>query len=395
MSDNTGNTGKDDNKQLRTVLRVAGLLAILAIIALRSFYLPSVAPDMTETTKIDGLIAAGRYDEVIETTTRMLRQLPDQGWVLVARGEAYRRKGDLDHAIADLNEAVRLDPASSQALYDRCLALHGQGNLDRALDDCNASTRIKPDFNTQEATAALLLAKGDFDRAYDTLNALIAAPGPEAGLPGIGASLMMAPRFYRGQLALFLYDRPAAAADDLARAADQALMDHATAIDFSLYLPGDSGKRRIPLAFQFMPDGIHLMIWSHIARVRTGQDDSKEFAAHLDMLKAPLQRELIDKASTDNTALAAEQRALSSWPAAIYALFLGKSTPEAIRSAAEADPALRSKRSCEANFYLAEYRLEQNAPDDARRLLQLAADGCPPEQEESRLAKWELKRLKS
>ena len=393
----TDTANGDSNALLRRVLKVAGPLAILAVIALRSLFLP---PSMTvepDSIGIDRLMISGRYDEAIEETTRAIRQTPDSAWLLTARGEAYRRKGGLGHALADLNEAIRLEPKSSEALYDRCLVLHSIGNLDSALADCEASVRIKPDFNSQEATATLLLAKDDFVRAYDHLSALIATPGPAASLPGIGASLLMAPRFYRGQLSLFLYDRPAEAADDLSKAAQPALIDHATAIDFSAYLPADSAKRRISLSFQFIPDGIHMLIWNHIARVRAGQDDITEMAEQFNMLKVPIQKELIEKLSTDNTALAAERRLLASWPTAIFGLFLGKSTPDAIRAAmgSETDPDLRGRRSCEADFYLAEYKLEKGSAEEARGLFQAAADKCPKEQEEGRLAQWELKRLRS
>ena len=46
----------------------------------------------------------------------------------------------------------------------------------------------------------------------------------------------------------------------------------------------------------------------------------------------------------------------SAWPAAVYALYLGKGTPDAVRVAAAAgDPAGRAERECEAAFYLGEF----------------------------------------
>ena len=68
----------------------------------------------------------------------------------------------------------------------------------------------------------------------------------------------------------------------------------------------------------------------------------------------------------------AERRALAPWPGAIFALYHGRTTPEAVRAAAEreSDPVLRARRICDADFYLGEYQLEKGAADEARRLLQ-------------------------
>ena len=40
----------------------------------------------------------------------------------INRGVAYERKGDNDRAIADYNEAIRLNPKNAIAFNDRCFA---------------------------------------------------------------------------------------------------------------------------------------------------------------------------------------------------------------------------------------------------------------------------------
>ncbi len=54
-----------------------------------------------------------------------------------ARGSAYYDKGDYDSAIADLSEAIRLDPKDANAYYHRGLAFAGIGNaaVERAIAD--------------------------------------------------------------------------------------------------------------------------------------------------------------------------------------------------------------------------------------------------------------------
>jgi tetratricopeptide (TPR) repeat protein len=52
----------------------------------------------------------GDYDRAIADLTEAIRLDPKYVWAYASRGEAYRMKGDYDRAIADLTEAIRLDP---------------------------------------------------------------------------------------------------------------------------------------------------------------------------------------------------------------------------------------------------------------------------------------------
>jgi hypothetical protein len=69
-------------------------------------------------------------------------------------------------------------------------------------------------------------------------------------------------------------------------------------------------------------------------------------------------------------------------------------TPEEVRAAAQAPGADARHRACAADFYLAAY-FNEKRPDDARRLLQAAAEGCPVWAPERGFARAELKRLGS
>jgi tetratricopeptide (TPR) repeat protein len=378
-----------NDKQLWKALKVVFVLASLALLWLMR-YSSMGGPTVREMWRIEMLIGDGHYDEAIEATSRRIEEIPTSEWAHTLRGEAYRRKGDLGHAFADLDEAIRLDPKSDDAYYDRCLAFHDKGDIDRAIADCEQAAGIKR-WNSYEAIAAMLFARGDFDRAYERLGTLATIePGPRDPVP----------RFYRGQIALFVYDRPADAAADFATAANQALSSYIIGynLDFSdLPKASDPDRSSIPLAFKFIPDGLYLLVWTHIARVRAGQDDTKELADHMEELSQPVWRELFSQKPMDNITAEVERKALAPWPGVIFALFLGKTTPEAVYAAAEGetDPGLRQKKLCDADFYLAEYQLEKGATDEARKLLQLAAGSCPASARESWFAKFELKRIKS
>ena len=60
------------------------------------------------------------------------------------RGIAYRAKGDLDRAIADYSEAIRLDPDYDTAFFNRGRAYYLKRDYDRAIADYGESLRINP-----------------------------------------------------------------------------------------------------------------------------------------------------------------------------------------------------------------------------------------------------------
>ena len=60
------------------------------------------------------------------------------------RGNAYRRKGDQDRAIADNTQAISLDPKYAKAYYNRGYTYHGKGDNDRAIADYTQAISLDP-----------------------------------------------------------------------------------------------------------------------------------------------------------------------------------------------------------------------------------------------------------
>ena len=60
------------------------------------------------------------------------------------RGIAYSAKGDYDQAIADYNQAIRLNPNYGMAYYNRGSAYADKRDYDRAIADFEVALRINP-----------------------------------------------------------------------------------------------------------------------------------------------------------------------------------------------------------------------------------------------------------
>jgi tetratricopeptide (TPR) repeat protein len=65
-------------------------------------------------------------------------------WMLYARGTARQKLGQVDAALADFDEAIRLQPASPTILVNRGATLGSAGRLDEALRDLDAALAADP-----------------------------------------------------------------------------------------------------------------------------------------------------------------------------------------------------------------------------------------------------------
>ena len=77
-----------------------------------------------------------------ETTARSFGSVPRRSSVYHDRGVAWADKGELDKAIKDYTEAIRLDPDFAKAYNNRGHAWQGKGEDNRAKSDfAEASAR--------------------------------------------------------------------------------------------------------------------------------------------------------------------------------------------------------------------------------------------------------------
>ena len=115
----------------------------------------------------------GDLDGAIEDYSEAIRLRPDFGLAIYNRGVARQDKKDLDGAIEDYSEAIRLKPDYAGAFYNRGLALQDKDDLDGAIEDYSEAIRLKPDYTAFYYRATAGNGKGDFDGAIKDYSEVI------------------------------------------------------------------------------------------------------------------------------------------------------------------------------------------------------------------------------
>jgi tetratricopeptide (TPR) repeat protein len=123
------------------------------------------------------------YDRAIADYTVSLRLTPRDIIALQNRGHAYQAKQDYDNAIADYSEAIKIEPKFSWAFNDRCYARAIAGReLQQALADCNEALRLMPnDIHTLDSRGLAYLKLGEFDKAIADYDVVLKFNPQQAG----------------------------------------------------------------------------------------------------------------------------------------------------------------------------------------------------------------------
>lgn len=348
----------------------------------------------------------GELDEAKAAYDEAVRLDPDQFRAYYYRGQIAQRRGDLDAAIADYGEAIRAQPRLKRPdVYARLIddlelpkihmrrvdLLVAKGDVAAAIAELDEADRLDPKaVDMILRRGSLRLAQGDVPAAMaDFDESIRRIPSNAAGW------------LERGKVKLFLNDEPKAAAEDLAVALREAFSyrDFRTILDAGAKSRGEP-ENKAPMLYNnrpFVPEGYHLIIWLHMARARAGEADAEELAKNVEELAQPVWREVMWRTMMNGGDGRKEARkiALGVWPGPVVALFTGAASPGEVRVAAAAveDEGVRRVRACDADFYLAAYSLEKGEREEARRLYQAAADTCPPGTIATWAAKPELARL--
>jgi lipoprotein NlpI len=274
-----------------------------------------------------GLTEQRQLDAALADLNEAIRLDPNNSVVYGNRGVAYHNLGQSERALADFDEAIRLAPNNPFAHMGRGSVYRARGNNARAIADYGATIRLDPKF------LLAYVARGDAYRARGDKDHAIA---------DYGEAIRLDPKFadaYYSRGLAYLYGG----------APDKALADASKASDLD-------------------PQDAYKALWADIVAQHNNA------SSHLSQASAKID--------------------MTPWPAPIIRMFLGRMPPEAVLAAAD-DPDAKKKKSrlCQANFYSGEWALRMGAKDEAVRLFQLAASGCPRETQEWFAANAELKAL--
>jgi tetratricopeptide (TPR) repeat protein len=318
----------------------------------------------------------------------------------VTRSALKRDFGDLDGALRDLAAAIALAPTDAEAVFQRGLLRRQMGDTAAALADFDQAISLKTSQQQPQLPPSIMrfrLARGETLRDSGQVDA--AAAEFEAALKTNATSATALQQ--RGLLALFVRGDAAAAAGDLDAAVREGVnhRDYNRLLNYGIRAveqqyhltptPTDD-RAMLDVDVPFYPTIYWLVIWRHIARIHAAPANAPVRA------DAPeLGSDGWENADVAGVPVRTPLRRRATWPLPVWLMFVGKTTPDVVRSVAEATPGVyeRRLRLCEVDFYAAEFDLAKGTRDDARRLLQAAIDGCPTGAAEATFAKAELRRL--
>jgi tetratricopeptide (TPR) repeat protein len=257
--------------------------------------------------RADAYQAKGQLDQAIQDYTQSLRLGPDNGRIRLSRGVAYLKGGQDERALEDFNEVLRATPGNPAAHYHRGLLAWRRGEIERALRDYDEAIRL--DARLAAAYGArgdVYKVKGDRARAIqDYDQALKLDPNDRNAYVGRALS-----RFDEGQFG--------DAIPDLTRA---------IALD---------------------PDAVEPALYLYLAREHLRQDG----------------RPALTRVAKGD---------LSRWPGPVVAMYLGRLKPKDLVALIPrgASPAHRTQR-CQAYFYLGHEMLFRGDRAESTRMFREA-----------------------
>lgn len=124
----------------------------------------------------------GDFRRAMADFDEAIRLNPNRAALYRDRALARRLNGDFELAIADYDEAIAHDPKLAAPYHQRGLALAATGDLDRAILSYNTAIRLDPrDAEARLDRGLAFLARGQADDARADFEAALALPSGKDG----------------------------------------------------------------------------------------------------------------------------------------------------------------------------------------------------------------------
>ena len=96
----------------------------------------------------------GDTDRALADFDQAIKLDPKDALAYSNRGFAWRTKGDMARAAADYEQAIKLDAGNASAFYNRGNAYYEKRDFDRAIADFDQALKINPTYTARSTTAA-------------------------------------------------------------------------------------------------------------------------------------------------------------------------------------------------------------------------------------------------
>ncbi|MDB5460944.1 MAG: putative exported protein of unknown function with repeat [Caulobacteraceae bacterium] len=304
-----------------------------------------------------------RFDDAVDDLTRAIALGGQEADVYAQRGHAYVYTGQLELALKDLDEAVKRQPDYGFAYRTRGHAYLNANQDDKALADETRAIALDPkDMEAYWLRAYVYrYRKKQIDKAVaDYSHALAINPADSANRTGRAEAYEQLGR----------YDLAAADYEDWIRRNPKGPFGYwALGRLYLVQGKNDAAATRLAKAVSLKPTDAYHVLWLHLARRRSGVDDTAELHANAARLGKAI------------------------WPTPLVDYFTGRiGAAEVLAQAAKAEGAARATQTCEAQLFLGQDDIARGRRPDGLARLQSARRDCAPDTQEARLVKADLQR---
>lgn len=110
------------------------------------------------------------YDRALADFNQAIKIQPDRALAYFNRASIYFSKENYDHTIADCSQVIKLQPDFALAYMKRGSAYAFKGDHDLAITDFNQAIKIQPNSDTYMIRGDFYYEKGDYDLAISDYN---------------------------------------------------------------------------------------------------------------------------------------------------------------------------------------------------------------------------------